>query len=159
MLPGAKELLAALPPKRYTIVTSGTRQLATKRLQVAGLPVPANMITADDVTRGKPDPEPYLAGAAALGFEPKQCLVFEDAPSGIRAAKAAGMTAIGVPTTYRAEELAEADIIIPSLQVVRVAVRRQGSSSSLGSIAAHKSAAWAAMISPRRLHSIYLTAS
>ena len=82
VLPGAKELLDCASPDRYTIVTSGTRQLATKRLQVAGLPVPAKMITADDVTRGKPDPEPYLAGATALGFEPKACLVFEDAPSG-----------------------------------------------------------------------------
>ena len=66
VLPGAKELLTALPADRYTIVTSGTRRLATKRLQVAGLPVPSNMITADGVTRGKPDPEPYLAGAKAL---------------------------------------------------------------------------------------------
>src|SRR5664279_1438987 len=57
VLPGAKELLAALPTGRYTIVTSGTRLLATKRLQVVGLPVPPKMITADDVTRGKPDPE------------------------------------------------------------------------------------------------------
>ena len=87
MLPGAKELLTALPPDRYTIVTSGTRRLATKRLQVAGLPVPSNMITADDVNRGKPDPEPYLAGAKVLLRQPRSCLVFEDAPSGIRAAQ------------------------------------------------------------------------
>ncbi len=120
VLPGAKELLTSLPPERYTIVTSGTRQLATKRLQVAGLPVPSAMITADDVTRGKPDPEPYLAGATALGFEPKDCLVFEDAPSGIRSAKSGGMTAVGLTTTYRTEELSEADLLIPSLDAVRV---------------------------------------
>ncbi len=89
VLPGAKELLAKLPVNRYTIVTSGTRQLATRRLQVAGLPVPSDMITADDITNGKPDPEPYLAGARVLGYAPDRCLVFEDAPSGIRAAKAA----------------------------------------------------------------------
>ncbi len=126
VLPGARELLEALPPERYTIVTSGTRRLAAKRLRVAGLPVPPKMITADDVTRGKPDPEPYLAGAVALGFEPKHCLVFEDAPSGIRSAKSGGMTAIGVTTTYRAEELSEADLIIPSLEIVSVAIAPSG---------------------------------
>ncbi len=126
VLPGAKDLLEALPPDRYTIVTSGTRQLATKRLQLAGLPVPTKMITADDVTRGKPDPEPYLTGAAALGFEPRACIVFEDAPSGVRSAKSGGMMAIAVTTTYRTEELSEADLIIPSLQVVRVAIAESG---------------------------------
>jgi len=120
VLPGAREILAALPANRYTIVTSGTRRLATKRLQVVGLPVPAKMITADDVTQGKPDPEPYLAGARALGFDPAKCLVFEDAPSGISSAKGAGMTAIGVVTTYEAAELAQADGIISSLQDVAV---------------------------------------
>jgi mannitol-1-/sugar-/sorbitol-6-phosphatase len=122
VLPGAKELLAKLPVERYTIVTSGTRRLATKRLQLAGLPLPVNIITADDVTRGKPDPEPYLAGARALGIEPEQCVVFEDAPSGIRSAKFAGMVAIGISTTYPAAELGEADTIAPSLQTVVVTV-------------------------------------
>jgi mannitol-1-/sugar-/sorbitol-6-phosphatase len=120
VLPGAKDLLTALPPERYTIVTSGTRELATKRLRVASLPVPARMITADDVMRGKPDPEPYLAGATALGFEPKACVVFEDAPSGIRSAKSGGMIAIGLATTYQAAELSEADLVVPSLQAIRV---------------------------------------
>ncbi len=126
VLPGAKALLATLPPERYTIVTSGTRQLATRRLQVAGLPVPPRMVTADDVTRGKPDPEPYLAGAAALGFEPKACLVFEDAPSGIRSAKSGGLRVVGLTTTYRASELSEADLLIPSLQAVRVTDKPSG---------------------------------
>ena len=126
VVPGAGELLAALPPARYAVVTSGTRRLATRRLQVAGLPVPSAMITADDVTRGKPDPEPYLAGARLLGFAPGQCLVFEDAPSGIRSAKAAGMIAIAVPTTYQAEELTEANTIVPSLQAVVVTVSPRG---------------------------------
>ncbi len=126
VLPGAKELLAKLPPERYTIVTSGTRRLATGRLQAAGLPVPSTMITADDIMNGKPDPEPYLAGARVLGHDPKRFLVFEDAPSGIRAAKAAGMVAIGVPTTFRREELAEADAITPSLQAVAVTIEAEG---------------------------------
>lgn len=126
LLPGAKELLTSLASERYTIVTSGTRQLATKRLQVAGLPVPPQMITADDVTRGKPDPEPYLAGAKVLGRKPPKCLVFEDAPSGIRAAKAAGMIVIGLTTTYGEEQLSEADVIAPSLAAVKVATEPSG---------------------------------
>jgi mannitol-1-/sugar-/sorbitol-6-phosphatase len=126
VLPGAKELLATVAPERYNIVTSGTRRLATKRLQVAGLPVPVTMITADDVTRGKPDPEPYLAGARALRFGPRQCVVFEDAPSGISAAKSAGMVVVGVATTYRAEELGGADAIVPSLETVVVKVSPEG---------------------------------
>jgi sugar-phosphatase len=125
VLPGAKELLAKLPPERYTIVTSGTRRLASKRLQVAGLPVPVTMITADDVTRGKPDPEPYLAGARVLRFEPKYCVVFEDAPSGIRSAKSAGMVAIGVATTFGAA-LTGADAIVQSLQTVVVETAPEG---------------------------------
>ncbi len=126
VLPGAKELLAMLPSERYTIVTSGTRALASKRLQVAGLPVPAKMVTADDVSRGKPDPEPYLAGAAILGFAPATCLAFEDAPAGLRAAKAAGMVAIGIPTTYPREELTSADLIVASLSAVRADVTLSG---------------------------------
>ncbi len=127
VLPGAKELLNAVPPERYTIVTSGTRRLAAKRLQAAGLPVPSQMITADEVTHGKPDPEPYLAGARVLGREPQKCLVFEDAPSGIRSAKAAGMTVIGVTTTYPRDRLSEADAIGSSLAAVQVRTEPSGS--------------------------------
>src|ERR1019366_2569310 len=122
VLPGAKGLLDALPPDRYTIVTSGTRRLATKRLQVVGLPAPTTMITADDVTKGKPDPEPYLAGARVLGFLPGQCIVFEDAPSGILAARSAGMTSIALVTTYKPQDLAQADLIIDSLRSVSVTI-------------------------------------
>jgi sugar-phosphatase len=126
VLPGAKELLSQLPPEHYNIVTSGTRRLATKRLQVAGLPAPDAMITANDVSCGKPDPEPYLAGARALGRTPQRCLVCEDAPSGIRSAKSARMMAIGVSTTYPASALGEADVIIPSLQKLIVRITRDG---------------------------------
>lgn len=118
VLPGAKELLTALTLERYTIVTSGTRRLAIKRLEVAGLPVPPKIVTADDVQRGKPDPEPYLRGAQVLGFPATDCLVFEDAPSGIRSALAAGATAIAVPTTYAADQLTAATSIISSLAEV-----------------------------------------
>jgi sugar-phosphatase len=120
LLPGAKELLNALPRDHYTIVTSGSRRLATKRLETVGLPVPANMVSADEVANGKPHPEPYLAGAAGLGYAASECLVFEDAPSGIRSAMAAGATVIGVSTTYTPEDIAFASTVIPSLMAVRM---------------------------------------
>jgi len=119
---GAAELLASLPLERWAVVTSGTRALATRRLDVAGLPQPRRMVAADEVTRGKPDPEPYLKGARALGVDPLTCLVFEDAPSGIRAAKAASMHVIGVPGTYVASELNQADGLVRSLLDVRAHV-------------------------------------
>ena len=120
LLPGAKELLSLIPAARYTIVTSGTRRLASKRLETVGLPVPSTMISADEVSRGKPDPEPYLAGAAAVGFPASACLVFEDAPSGIRSAQAAGAKTIAVATTYQPEEIAFAKLVIPSLAAVNL---------------------------------------
>ena len=126
VLPGATELLTTLPPERYTVVTSGTRRLATKRLQVAGLPVPVTMITAEDVTHGKPSPEPYLAGARALSLEAKQCLVFEDAPSGIRSAANAGMSVIALSTTFAAAELTGADLVIASLLEVEATAAASG---------------------------------
>jgi mannitol-1-/sugar-/sorbitol-6-phosphatase len=120
VFPGAQELLRSLPVGRWTIVTSGTRPLATLRLQVAGLPVPERMVTADDVTQGKPNPEPYLKGAEKLGFKPEDCVVIEDAPSGLKAAKAAGCRSFGVPTTYAREELGDATVILDSISQLRV---------------------------------------
>jgi sugar-phosphatase len=117
---GALELLSTLPPQRWAVVTSGTRYLATRRLATNGLPAPAVFVTADEVTLGKPHPEPYLKGAELLGLPPKDCLVFEDAPAGIEAARAAGMTAIGVATTYPAAKLSLADAVVRDLSQVRV---------------------------------------
>lgn len=116
---GAAELLRSLPAAQWAIVTSGTRPLATHRLQVAGLPVPQRMITGSDIQQGKPHPEPYLRGAALLGLEPSQCAAFEDAPSGIKSARAAGMAVLGLPTTYPVAELGEATVLLPSLAAVR----------------------------------------
>jgi sugar-phosphatase len=118
---GAAALLRSLPPDAWTVVTSGTRPLATKRLQVAELPVPARFVSADDVTNGKPNPEPYLKGAEYLGLLAASCLVIEDAPSGISAARAAGMRVLAVPTTYPVEELHEADGLMRSFAQFRVA--------------------------------------
>ncbi len=107
-LPGAMELLRALPPARWAIVTSCTRPLAGVRIRAAGLPEPKYVVTATDVSRGKPDPEPYMKGAHMLGFPAVECLVFEDAPAGIRAAKAAGARVVALRTTATDVELREA---------------------------------------------------
>jgi sugar-phosphatase len=117
-VPGAIELLRSLPPERFTIVTSATPALALARLQHVGIPIPGRFITADDVANGKPSPEPYLKGAALLGFAAPDCLVFEDTPAGIRAAKAAGMRVIALQTTYPAGELTAADAMVKSLAEV-----------------------------------------
>ena len=89
-------------------------------MRYAGLPVPRRFINADDVVNGKPSPEPYLKGAALLGFDPAECMVFEDTPAGITAGKAAGMQVIALQTTYPAEELIAADAIVKSLAEVEV---------------------------------------
>ncbi len=94
-IPGAIDLLAGLPSDRWIVVTSGTPRLASARLRHIGIDAPA-MITADDVPKGKPDPAPYRAAAATLGFEPSECLVFEDTTPGVRSARTAGATVIAV---------------------------------------------------------------
>jgi len=118
-LPGAGGLLAHLPAARFAIVTSATRPLAVARLGYAGIPVPPHMITADDVIHGKPAPEPFQKGAALLGFNPGDCLVFEDSPAGISSARSAGMKVIALQTTYPAEQLQDAHAIIGNLADVR----------------------------------------
>jgi mannitol-1-/sugar-/sorbitol-6-phosphatase len=107
-LPGSLDLLASLPPDRWTIVTSCTRRLAEVRIRAAGLPLPARMVTSTDIVNGKPHPEPYLKGASLLGFSAAECLVVEDAPAGIRAGKAAGAKVIAFKTTAPLAELREA---------------------------------------------------
>jgi len=115
-LPGAMELLQALPLDRWAIVTSCTRELAHVRIAAAGLPKPKHIITSTDVTHGKPAPEPYLKGAQLLGIRANECIVFEDAPAGIRAGKAAGARVLALRTTMPEVELqqAGADWIIDS---------------------------------------------
>jgi len=105
-LPGAVELLDALPSSRFAVVTSATRRLAEVRLQAAGLlNFTRHLVTASDIQRSKPDPEPYLSGAAALGLPPAGCVVVEDAPSGVRAGKAAGCRVLALRTTAHDPEL------------------------------------------------------
>ena len=113
---GAHEVLAGLAPGSWGIVTSGHRSLAQRRLEAVGLPIPAAMVCGDEVARGKPDPEGFLAGANLLGVAPAACVAFEDAPAGLRAARAAGMRVIGITTTHVAAELPGADGVIGDLR-------------------------------------------
>ena len=124
VLPGVRALLANLPTDRWAIVTSATRRLLVARLEAAALPVPERIISAEMVARGKPDPEPYRMGATLVGLPASDCLVVEDAPSGVRAGIAAGCQVLGVQGTHRAAELmdAGAHFVVGSLADVAVAV-------------------------------------
>jgi sugar-phosphatase len=97
---GAAGFLQALPPGRWTIVTSSPLPLARRRLEAAGLTAPERMVTAEDITRGKPAPDGFLLAAERLGVSPHECLVFEDAPAGIEAAEAAGAAVAVVTATH-----------------------------------------------------------
>ena len=99
-LAGAAAFLRALPPRRWAVVTSAPRALALARLHRAGIPAPPVLVTAEDVTRGKPAPDCFLLAARQLGVDPGDCLVWEDAPSGIAAAEAAGATVVVVTATH-----------------------------------------------------------
>ena len=112
---GAAALLETLPSERWAVVTSGTRALAHARLRACGLPIPETFVGAEDVQRGKPDPECYLRGAKFLGIGPDRCVVVEDAPSGIAAGRAAGATVIAVTTTHPAPELSNANAVTKTL--------------------------------------------
>jgi sugar-phosphatase len=98
-LPGALDLLRGLPSNRWTIVTSCTRTLAIVRIKAAGLPLPDQIVTSNDILHGKPSPDPYLKGAAVLGFPASECVVVEDAPAGIVSGKASGAKVIAFRTT------------------------------------------------------------
>jgi sugar-phosphatase len=117
--PGAAELLA-LPV--VAIATSCAMPLARARLAAAGLRLPEVLVTSDQVANGKPAPDPYLLAAERLGVDPAACLVVEDAPAGIAAGRAAGMTVWGVATTHAEPELAEAHAVFDGLPAVLAAL-------------------------------------
>jgi len=107
-LAGAQALLQSIPQHRWAVVTSATRALAEVRLRAAGLPTPKHLVTASDLQRGKPFPDPYLKGAEILGIAPAECVVAEDAASGVRSGKAAGARVLALLTTSTEEELLSA---------------------------------------------------
>ncbi len=119
-VPGARELLAPLPLDVWAIVTSGIRTVATLRIRHTGLPMPRVLVCADEIGRGKPDPEGYLTAAQRLGVAPVACVVIEDTPAGLEAAQAAGMRAIGVSGTYGRAALTNAEFTIDRLNALSV---------------------------------------
>lgn len=118
ILPGARELVESVPAGRFAIVTSGSRALAVARLRAAGLPVPQVLVTAEQVDDGKPDPAGYLRAAALLGVDPAHSLVLEDAPAGVEAGLAAGMTVIALLTTNDESALRNAHSRVPDLRAL-----------------------------------------
>lgn len=122
-LPGTQQAVAAISPAglpvRHAVATSAGRELAEVRLQAAGFAIPEAFVTVEDVERGKPDPAPFRLAAERLGVDPADCLVCEDAPSGIAAARAAGCTVLAVTTTSTPDELTDADLVVSSLAEVR----------------------------------------
>jgi sugar-phosphatase len=115
VVPGAAAILATLAPGSWAVVTSGHRSLATRRLGAVGLPVPPVMVCGDEVSRGKPHPEPFLRAAELLGVDPARCVVVEDAPAGIASGRAAGMRVVGITTNHPAADLAGADVLVADL--------------------------------------------
>jgi len=117
---GAKALLDRLPQRQWAIATSGRRRTATSRMAHVGIPQPEVLVTADDVDRGKPAPEPYQRAAAQLGIDPERCVVLEDAPAGVESARQAGASVVGVATSKRPEALAGARVVIPQVNALQV---------------------------------------
>ena len=115
-IPGAAALLKSLPVDKFSVVTSGMRELALARLAATGMPRVANLVAAEDVSHGKPHPEPYRKGAKLVGENPANCVVFEDAPAGIQAAFDAGIgTIIGVGVHALGTQ---ATLVVPDLRAV-----------------------------------------
>ncbi|MGI4828288.1 MAG: HAD-IA family hydrolase [Janthinobacterium lividum] len=135
VLPGVRELLQHLPSDRWAIVTSATRRLLLARLGVAQLPIPERVISAELVTRGKPDPEPYQRGAELVGATPSDCVVVEDAPSGVKAGLLAGCRVLGVEGTHNESQLREAGAtwVVSTLEHVAAQSRGDGITLTLQS--------------------------
>lgn len=130
-IPGAAEALRALREERVAVVTSATRELAAARLGAVGIELPAVVVYAGDVSRGKPDPEGYLTAARRLGVDPAEALVVEDSPPGIEAGRAAGAATVAVTSTHAAGEVAAADVVISSLEELPAVLASQFAASAV----------------------------
>jgi len=128
LLPGVRSIMNELAPWRFlpnpcwTICTSAARAYASSALNIADIPVPDVFVVSEDVPRGKPFPDPYLLGAKQAGVKPENCIVIEDAPSGIRSGRAAGCKTIALLTTHTREqvEAAQPHFIIKDLSCITV---------------------------------------
>ncbi|KAF8351586.1 HAD-like domain-containing protein [Amanita rubescens] len=138
-LPGVAALMAELsharhlPKPRWAICTSATRAYASSALQTTNIPIPDVFVTADDVTWGKPNPEPYLLGAQKCEVQPETCIVFEDAPSGVRSGRAAGCKTIALLTSHSKQQVESSnpDYIIKDMSCVKVKLTDEGISVTL----------------------------
>ena len=131
VLPGVMDLIATLPRERWTVVTSATERLARMRLAASGFTVPDRLVTAETVNEGKPNPAPFLAGAALLGYAPEECIVFEDSASGVAAGCAARCTVVATTFSHEAEHLECPDYLVRDLTGVRAAVLPGGEGLTL----------------------------
>lgn len=136
VLPGVRALLASLPHDRWAIVSSATWRLLVGRLKAANLPQPDKIVSGDRVVNGKPHPEPYLRGAEMIHAKPADCIVIEDAPSGVGAGKAAGCRVLGVLGTHTEAELREAGVnwVVRTLEDVRVEPTASGLSVTMNTL-------------------------
>lgn len=125
VIPGAVDLVASLPSDAWAVATSGAHATASARLQFAGVSLPAALVAADDVERGKPDPEAYPLASRRLCVAPADCVVIEDSPAGIEAAHAAGMRVIAVASTHETSELQNADLIAERLSAIQASAREE----------------------------------
>jgi glycerol 3-phosphatase-1 len=130
-IPGARSLLASITSANapWAIVTSGTTPLVTGWLGVMKLPLPENLVVAEDVENGKPDPTCYNMGKSKLGLKNEdEVLVFEDSPAGIQAGKAAGCKVLGVVTSHTIDQVLAAgpDWIVKDLQSVKMVGYQNG---------------------------------
>jgi sugar-phosphatase len=124
-VPGAEAFLRALPVDRWAVVTSAQRELALRRMAAAGLPIPAVLVTAEDVSRGKPAPDGYVLAAERLGVASDACLVFEDAPAGLLAGEAAGADVVVITATHR-HPLETSHPVLAGYEGVAVVAEDQG---------------------------------
>jgi mannitol-1-/sugar-/sorbitol-6-phosphatase len=125
-LPGAHDLLQQLVGAPWAIVTSGPRRLAGARIEACDFPSPPVLVTGDDVAYGKPHPEGYASAAQSLGVAANDCIVFEDAPAGVEAARAAGAVVVALTTTYDVTELGGADFHVDNLAQVSASIQPTG---------------------------------
>ncbi|KAI6047475.1 HAD-like domain-containing protein [Pisolithus marmoratus] len=133
-LPGVRPIINELHPAkgfphpRWAICTSATRAYASAALDIVGIDIPDVLITAEDVNKGKPSPDPYLLGASQCGVEPSRCLVIEDAPAGIRSGLAAGCKVVGLLTTHSRQQMEESQphLLVPDMSSVTVKLHEDG---------------------------------
>ena len=130
-LPGALEFVATLPTHSWTVVTSGTVDVATPRLIASGLPVPQHAVYGNDVIQGKPAPDPFLLAASRMGVDPSRCIVFEDTLAGLRSGTAAGCRTVGVRILPGDDLSPSAEVVISSYHEVRIAVSNRTNSVAL----------------------------